>query len=199
MVRIWIGFSHEVYLILAFYYNHQKNLTMIQKFFTIVLIISIAVAGCKKADKASSNSGVSGSITLTELYNTAENEVDNSISVQGVVNHVCQHSGKRCFLVDSITGNTIRVEARGNIGVFSQDLVGADILVRGVLREKQLDTAYINNLEKETLAEMDTAADKAHCNAELENIAQMRDWMKEHNKPYYAVYFIEGNDYTVIE
>lgn len=180
---------------------------MTQKFLYLILVLSLAVTGCKRSDQPSSAQAgnetepkkVAGALTLTELYTLAEKKIDKAVSVQGVVNHVCQHTGKRCFIVDSVSGNSIRIEARGNIGEFNNDLMGADILVRGILREKRLENAYIDDLEKKTLAEKDTAYDKSHCDAELENIAQMRNWMKEHNKPYYSVYFVEGKDYTIIE
>ena len=181
---------------------------MTQKFFFLILTISIAAISCKRSDQntvsqienGAEQKTVAGALTLTELYSAAENEVGKPVSVQGVVNHVCMHSGKRCFIIDSISGNSIRIEARGNIGGFNKELVGAEILVRGVLREKRLDNSYIDEWEKKTLEEKEAAeSDKSHCNADLENIVQMRNWMKEHNKPYYSVYFIDGNDYSIIE
>lgn len=37
------------------------------------------------------------------------------------------------------------------------------------------------------------------CDAELSNIENMRKWMKENNKDYYSIYFVEGTDYEVVE
>ena len=32
-----------------------------------------------------------------------------------------------------------------------------------------------------------------------ENINEMREWMKAHNKDYYSIYYMDGERYEVIE
>ena len=37
------------------------------------------------------------------------------------------------------------------------------------------------------------------CDAETANITAMRQWMKEHNKDFYSIYYIDGTNYEVVE
>lgn len=139
-------------------------------------------------------------LSVTQLLQIAELYVDSAIMVKGTVTHTCKHSGKRCFIVDSIDNQSIRIEAKGNIGGFNKELVGTEICVNGILREKRLEKSYIDEWEVKTLAEKEKAEDGGtHCNAELTNIKEMREWMKAHNKNYYSVYFIDGHDFEEIE
>lgn len=37
------------------------------------------------------------------------------------------------------------------------------------------------------------------CDAEMNNIQNMRAWMKANNKDYYSIYYVDGTDYEVVE
>ena len=37
------------------------------------------------------------------------------------------------------------------------------------------------------------------CQAELANISEMRDWMKKNNKDYYAIYYLDGEEFSIVE
>ena len=37
------------------------------------------------------------------------------------------------------------------------------------------------------------------CDAEMNNIQSMREWMKTNNKDYYSIYYIDGTEYEVAE
>jgi hypothetical protein len=37
------------------------------------------------------------------------------------------------------------------------------------------------------------------CDAEMNNIQSMREWMKANNKDYYSIYYIDGTEYEVAE
>jgi hypothetical protein len=138
--------------------------------------------------------------TVVELLEVAEKNVDKEVVVTGLVTHVCRHSGKRCFLMDNNGKTSIRLEAGGNINGFNQELSGSKLVAKGILRENRLSSSYIDEWEEKTLEEKEKAEiDEDACSSELNNIKEMRNWMKENNKDYYAVYYIEGIDYEEIE
>ncbi len=168
----------------------------------LFVLISLFVISCQNKTEENKNQVVDLSAnaqTVSEVLNTAEKNIDSLVTVKGTVTHTCRHSGKRCFIADSLENASIRVEATKKIGGFNQELVGSEIVVTGTLREKRLEKAYIDKWEAKTLKEKIEAEDGGkHCNTELANIKKMKDWMKKHNKNYYSVYYIEGNDFTEI-
>lgn len=137
---------------------------------------------------------------LDSLLNIADQLVDKTVIVRGSVTHTCKHSGKRCFIVGDDENVTMRVEAKGNIGGFNRELIGSELLITGVVKERRLTKEYIDQMEKDTnekKAKEDGSAET--CQAELSNINSMRDWMKSHNKDYYSIYFMDGQEYEVVE
>jgi len=130
----------------------------------------------------------------------AESLVGKNVEVRGYVTHTCKHSGKRCFIVGEDQEVSIRVEAKGNIGGFNRELIGSELLINGTLRENRLSREYLDQMEKDLndqKLQEDGSAET--CEAELANIDGMKAWMQENGKDYYAVYYIDGEDYEVLE
>lgn len=137
--------------------------------------------------------------TVDHLMENAEKNIGKEVYVKGMVSHVCEHSGRRCFLVDSSEEVSVRVEAAGQIKGFNKELSGTIILVKGKLEEKKLTNEYINDFETKVKTEEDTEEGGKHCNAQMQKIKKMRTWMTEHKKDYYPVYFITGESYEIVE
>ncbi|QZT37390.1 hypothetical protein K5X82_00510 [Halosquirtibacter xylanolyticus] len=138
--------------------------------------------------------------TLESLMSNAESLVNKQVQVKGNVLHTCKHSGRRCFLAGDDEKVSIRVEAGGKIKGFNQELVGSEIIVTGMMKERRLTKEYIEQYEhelKEKQHKEDGSAES--CAAENNNLTKMRSWMKEHNKDYYAIYFIQGEDYETVQ
>lgn len=136
---------------------------------------------------------------LDELLAVADQMVDKNVVVKGNVTHTCKHSGKRCFIVGENGDVSMRVEAKGNIGGFNRELIGSEIEISGVLKERRLTKEYIAQMEKETSEKAQKEDGSAEtCQAELNNIEKMKEWMKAHNKDYYSIYYMDGQDYESI-
>jgi hypothetical protein len=149
-----------------------------------------------KADTAA----VKSSYDVDSLLAVADALVNTTVSLRGYVTHTCKHSGKRCFLTDENQTASIRVEAKEGIGGFNRELVGSQIAVSGTLRERRISHGEVEELEKtvnKKQQEEDGSAES--CQAELNNIAKMRKWMKEHGKDYYAIYYVDGHEYEVLD
>jgi len=137
---------------------------------------------------------------LNKLLADADQMVDKTVIVKGTVTHTCKHSGKRCFIVGEDGKTSFRVEAKGDIGGFNKELVGSELAIKGTLKERRLTKEYIDQYEKdvnEKKAKEDGSAET--CQAELSNITSMRDWMKDNNKDYYAIYYMDGESYETVE
>jgi hypothetical protein len=162
----------------------------------IVALFAITVLACNNTQKTTSKV-----YDVTQLLAVAENKIDTEVEITGRVNHVCSHSGRRCFLIDSTGDFSIRVEAGGQIESFSKEIIGSEIKVKGILKEEQLTADEITEWENE-LKEKDVQSAENQgetCSAEMANINNMRQWMKDHNKNYYAIYYIDGIQYALVE
>jgi hypothetical protein len=166
-----------------------------------LLAISLIMLSCNSVQKEKSETKkvTQTALTIEQVMQTAADNVGNEVHFKGTVNHVCAHSGKRCILKTSDGKLSIRVEATGKLEGFSKELAGNDLIVKGILREKKLDANYIDKWEADVKAKHADEASGEHCSSEMANIKEMRDWMKENNKDYYAIYFVDGTAYEIVE
>lgn len=160
--------------------------------FIIVMLVSY---GQSKATNIERNKPVD----VSEIFNDAENLIDKEVRFKGWVSHVCSHSGRRCFLKSEDGSVSIRVEAAGKIESFNKELTGEQLEVKGTMKIKKLTEQYLDECQEKVKQKDEDIEDGGeHCSAELNNIREMRDWMKENRKDYYPIYFVEGISYSVI-
>jgi len=136
---------------------------------------------------------------LDSLLQIAEQEVDKTVKVVGYVTHTCKHSGKRCFIVGESQTASMRVEAKGEIGGFNRELIGSKLAIIGEFKERRLSREYIDQMEKDVNLKKEEDGAAESCAAELSNINDMRKWMKDNNKDYYSIFYMDGQNYTVLE
>ena len=161
--------------------------------FAVVAVFALALVSCSGNRNQSGDDVVM--FALDDLLEVVENKVDETVTVVGYVTHTCRHAGKKAFLVGESKGVTFRIEAEGEIGGFSSDLVGSKLAVVGVIKEEQLSEDFINDFENSVMLRQEEGE---LCEAEVGNINEMRAWMRERNKNYYAVYYMEGLQYELL-
>ena len=136
--------------------------------------------------------------TVDQLMDTITTQVDMEVKVRGTVNHVCKHSGMKCFIENENGDLSIQIMAGGIIKSFDNNLIGSDIEAVGVVREHRVEKDQIDETEKSALDQMHLEDAHEQCQAMLTNVAQMREWMKKNNKDYYAIYYIDGIRYKLL-
>ena len=162
--------------------------------FSVLAIALFSCTGGKKQAEAATST-----YELDNLLAVAEQKVDETVTVVGYVTHTCQHSGKKCFIVGESQDASLRVEAQGEIETFSSELIGSKLAITGLLREYQLSEDYINELEVEVQQLEQEEGMEEVCASELSNISDMRKWMKDHDKNYYVIYYMDGLTYDVLD
>jgi hypothetical protein len=170
-----------------------------KKYYLIVVFVFASMVSCKNngEKQAEAFSAELQPLTVTEVLAAAEDYANKEVIFKGLVNHVCSHSGKRCFMIDG--QSSIRVEAMGNISSFTKEVSGNQIMVKGVLREKQLDEQYINDWEAKVQKRHNHAEHSEGCQSDFAEIEMMRDWMKQNNKNYYSIWYVDGTDYELVK
>ena len=178
-----------------------------KKILVISFVALVSFGACNNAKKAETketktevksevNTGV---MTIDQLYEIAENNIGKDVMFKGMVQHVCSHSGRRAILLNEKGDLSIRVEAKGAIKAFNRELSGSTIVVKGILKEKRLSEEFLNKWEEKVKAKQDAEEGGKHCSSEMNNIKQMREWMKKKNKAFYSIYYVNGMSYEVEE
>lgn len=151
----------------------------------LLFAVTILVFGCgnQKTQKQEAEQVEKEVVVLTvdELYENAKDLADKEVLVKGTVMHVCQHGGQRCFIMGSNEDVNIRIEAGEKIGAFSQELMGSDIEISGVLKQVKTEAEAHNPGEH---SEGEHKED-----AETENAHKV---IAESQEASEVVYFIEG-------
>lgn len=138
----------------------MKNLTLLS-------IVVLVFFGCGNQSKKQQEAVEQPIVVLSvdELYEKAAELADREVIVKGTVMHVCKQGGARCFLMGSNEDINIRVEAGEKIGAFTQEQMGSDLEIAGILKIVRTEADAHNpgkeHGEDET-AETDSVADEAH-------------------------------------
>ena len=112
-------------------------------------------------------------IALGEFDTKAGDFVDKEIKVQGIVDHVCKHGGKKILLVTDEGKVHITSEVR-----FDEALMGSEITVKGIVLEERIDEGYCLKMEEDNIkSHSDGASSKEQFEAKKEHIQQYRDQM----------------------
>ena len=149
-----------------------------KKLAVIVMVALLATVGFQEA-----NAQKNKALTIDEVLEQALNLSDTEVVVTGTVMHVCKHGGGRCFLMGSNEDITIRVEAGESIGAFTQEQMGSDLEIVGILKEVKTEADAHNpgkHHGEEEEHEEDEQTEKAHAQIAKNQEASER------------IFFIEG-------
>ncbi len=191
-----------------------------------VALVMIALTGC--SGKSTAESGVSDSLTVDTILANPETFVGQSVTIEGVVSHLCKHGGRKAFLLGSDVNTMIRCDATPEMGnVFPQETIHQPLRVTGVVMESRLDENTIRELEMnrqgqiERITEQQGAEEaanfsnaptgceterKAAGQEEVETFAaQMADYRRRiaerdsiEGKPYLSTYYIQATAYEML-
>lgn len=117
----------------------------------IILIASIFSISCGGNRSKSANVEAVATLEVDALLSGATEFTEKVIEVEGICTHICQHGGRKMFLMGSNDSKTIRIEA-GELGAFPQHCTNSIVKVKGTLCEERIDEAYLQNWEAEVAA-----------------------------------------------
>lgn len=182
---------------------------------SLFLITSCGAQSAKKtADSVETKSvEVSKNMSIDDLLSEADNNIGNTVAVEGICTHICKHGGKKIFLMGSDDTKTIRVEA-AKVGRFKQECVNAIVELKGTLCEERIDESYLKQWEtrvEAAIADQHGAAGEG-CDTEKkargevgrtesERIADFRKKIAqrkaENGKEYLLFYYIDAVAYEI--
>jgi hypothetical protein len=150
------------------------------------------------------------------------------IVIEGTVDHVCQHGGKRMFLIAEGTDNRVKVVTGENMESFNTDWSGSDIVVTGLVDELRIDETYLQEWENELKMQAEEGDDEGHGEEEdgehkegegnghegsskgekadqgthtdgMDQIAKYRQMIKDSSTDHLSFYSVVCDDYQIKE
>jgi hypothetical protein len=177
---------------------------------TLIVFLSLVVFfACTNQNKQKKDDKSAAQVVLTvdELEAQAKDLVGKEVLVKGTVTHVCKESGARCFIMGSNEDIIMRIEA-GKIGSFSQEQMGSELEIRGILQEVKLDEEDLAEMEKAAAAGEsanighalghdgpkmhDIDGGKHDSLDQTRKLAEMNEKLTESKDAYVPVYYLDG-------
>jgi len=87
-------------------------------------------------------------LQITQVTENPARYIDQKITVNGMVTHVCKHGGKRLHLSQTGSDEKLRVRIGKNMTPFERELEGSTIRVTGIFVEERMDQEYLDKLKK---------------------------------------------------
>ena len=124
----------------------------------------------------------------------AADYIDNKVRVEGIVDHVCKHGGKKLLLV--VDGASVHVVAQDER--FDDALVGQQVSVNGIVREERIDESTCLQMEEDAIKNhSEGQADDEVLKAKQKQIKFYRDSMATaglDHLSYYSLEFVSFNE-----
>ena len=159
-------------------------------------------------------------VSMVDYDSLVEYLAGKKISISGTVDHVCKHGGQKLFIVDENSDARIKITPNEEIAAFNTDLVGETVKITGIIEEMRVDEDYLKEWEEEVKSGAEEKEGKGHGNgdgnhesgeeedhseehedldieAELEQIARMRQRVEDSEKGYLSFYSILAVEYEV--
>ncbi len=151
-------------------------------------------------------------IKLGKFNKEAGNYVNKTIKLEGIVDHVCEHDGKKMFLVDEKSDARVKIVPGENMAAFKQDLIGETVEITGVVKEFRLDEDYLIEMEEKIKADskeesemhMGTGEHKGEkeeqsTDEQMEQITKLRNKLKKSGKEYLSYFSVEATSYKILK
>jgi hypothetical protein len=166
---------------------------MIRNVFALA-ILAFLFGGCSQNGEKTSNVETEEEIAVEtpmlaigEFDAKAGDYVDNEILVEGIVDHVCKHGGKKLFLVADDGDVHIESDER-----FDDALEGSHVTVKGIVREFRVDEAYCLQMEEENMTNhSEGKSSDEQYKHKLSQIQYYRDSMKVAGVDHLSYYSID--------
>ncbi len=149
----------------------------------------------KKKDKEDTKEVETNLIALADFDEKAGEFIGKEVQVQGIVDHVCKHGGKKILLVNDAADVHVESDTR-----FDDDLMGSEITVKGIVTEFRVDEAFLLKKEEDHIQSHKEGADSEEAYEEkMAHLQEYRDLMKEEGVDHLSYYSMDYVSHEVIK
>ncbi|MBD3257147.1 hypothetical protein GF377_01845 [candidate division GN15 bacterium] len=146
-------------------------------------------------------------MTIAQINAEADQHEGELIAVEGMVDHVCRHGGKKMFIIGDNPEDRLKIDASNDVASFDIGLEGSKVRIEGTVAVLKVDEDYLNNWEGEVCSyehsgepaeadadegkvEAEMAAAEEAAEGELKEITALRQQLAESDKDYLGFYSI---------
>ena len=169
----------------------------------LLIILSIAsfFAACTNNSEKKSDSTDTQTIILSvdEFVKDANLYLDQEVTVEGLVTHVCKHGGQKLFIAGTEEGVSLRIEVGEGISEFMIDMEGSDASFTGIV--KLMDDEFIT----EALAEHEDhhgdeeAVEEEHVEGDQNELSEAEEGEHDENySPTEKTYYLVATGFKIL-
>lgn len=134
-------------------------------------------------------------LAIGEFDAKAGEFVNKEIQINGIVDHVCKHGGKKILMVTDEGNVHITSDER-----FDESLKGSEITLTGVVVEERIDESTCLQMEENFIkSHSEGKTSEEQFKEQQKNIQQYRDEMKAENKAYISNYSLKYVNHSKVE
>jgi DNA/RNA endonuclease YhcR with UshA esterase domain len=162
----------------------------------VLLGLTLMLFACKNEPKKENAENIEAPVIALADFNTKAGKwVGKEVAVEGIVDHVCKHGGKRLLLVDDNGDVHVDSETR-----FDDALTGSSITVKGKVTEFRVDEAYCLQQEENHIQKHKEGTDSDSVYAKkMDQLTYFRDSMKAAGTDHISYYSIEYVSHEIKE
>lgn len=197
----------------------MKRIVNIAAALFVAALVAVSCGGNGGSSKAAATTGnATAAIEVDALLGGAADLLGKDVTVEGICTHICQHGGKKIFLMGTDDTQMIRIEAGDAIGAFDAGCVNNVVRVKGRLVEERIDEAYLEawerrvaeatdeqhgtgeggcTTEKQARGESQAATTTAQRIADFR--ARIADRQAKEGKAYLSFYHVAGESYEILK
>lgn len=162
----------------------------------VVLFFACNERTGNRSEMVTNSASTESVLYVDELLKDPEAYVGKVIEVEGLVTHVCKHSGKRLHLTSTASNDMIRVEATGEIRQFERELEGSDVRIKGQVQKLVLDEDYLAKWENKLTSKGENH-DHSLQEEESEQLNSMRKMLENSGQDQLVSYWVDGTSFEV--
>lgn len=168
-----------------------------------MLVVIATIISCKTETKKTEEVKKSEAITevktpeilIGEFDAKAGEFVSKEVKIQGIVDHVCKHSGKKLLVVTDDGSIHVTSDVR-----FDDKIKGNEIALIGTVLENKIDESYCLKMEEDNIkSHSEGASNKEQFENKKKHIEQYREQMKTENKEYISEYSLQYVSHNIVE
>ena len=158
------------------------------------------------------------SVSINDFATKAKDLVGQEVTIKGVAQHICSHSGRKLFLSATEGGETlVTVFTNPDMKPFDKETIGKAYTVKGIVKiTNTIDEGYLQEWERQvnaSIAKGEAQEAEGHCgtenkeagievdnnieNPELAQINAFRKKIEENNGQPLVFYHVECNSVEV--
>ncbi len=127
-------------------------------------------------------------IDTAEFATLAGDLLDQTVTIEGTVIHICRHSGKKMFISD----DRVKIVVSESIASFDAELEGSVVVIKGIIREEAAPVLAENNeAHKKAEIEVEEIDGDKEVEEKVEVEVAAEDCDMEKDTPLYVIEVLE--------